>query len=82
MSFNKKTGIISGASEFATALNIKLPQAELDRFEAETDLTFNTQYNTYNVGGANPAMLFTNVKLVSRDSYGVYAYTADTWKWI
>ena len=45
MSFNKKTGTISGAavedltvidgSEFATALNIKLPQAELDRFEKE-----------------------------------------------
>lgn len=92
MSFNKKTGTISGAavedltvidgSEFATALNIKLPQAELDRFEKENDLQFNNEYQIYNFGGENPAILFTNCKFVSRDSYGVYTYTADTWKWI
>lgn len=92
MSFNKKTGTISGAavedltvidgSEFATALNIKLPQDELDRFEEENDLQFNNEYQIYNFGGENPAILFTNCKYVNRDAYGVYTYTADTWEWI
>ena len=92
MSFNTKTGTISGAAvddltvidgaEFATAFTFRLPQAELDRFEAENDLQYNEQYQIYNFGGENPAMLLTNCKYVSHDQYGVYTYTADTWEWI
>lgn len=92
MAYNKVTGVISGAadsdlnviagSEFPTPLNIKLSQAELDRFEEENDLQFNNKYQIYNFGGKNPVILFTNCKYESSDRYGVYTYTADSWEWI
>ncbi|HEM5230391.1 TPA: hypothetical protein U1354_002069 [Streptococcus suis] len=94
MAYNKATGVISGAadsdltviagSEFPTALNIKLPAKELERFEEDNALFYNDEYKVYTLGEEpkNPLLLATNCQFVSKNNDGSYTYSADSWKWV
>lgn len=94
MAYNQATATISGASdsdltviagsEFSTALNIKLPDKELDRFEEENALVYNDEYKVYTLGEEpkNPLLLATNCQFISKNNDGSYTYSADSWKWV
>lgn len=94
MAYNKATGVISGAADsdltviagnkFPTALNIKLPDEELERFEEENALVYNDEYKVYTLSekSKNPLLLATNCQFVSKNDDGSYSYSADTWSWV
>lgn len=94
MAYNHATATISGVadsdltvisgSEFPAALNIKLPDEELERFEEENALVYNNEYKVYILSEEpkNPLLLATNCQFVSKNNDGSYTYSADSWKWV
>lgn len=91
ISLNPERGIINGTScddkttvgggSFNTAVSVKLPKHEIDRFKKENTLQFNEQYNQYTLGGKNPVLLLKNCNLDNISSINVRTYIAKSWEW-